>query len=325
MAIYAVGNASRFQKFLLKQPSLQQEAQQRDRGTPASEHPRKGSSIRAVSAPSLAPKSGLGFPERLESCIACHGSASFRANRRLFRLLADVEASITTRAASNVTGVSIGGDRGGDAGQISHSFVERGIGLLIELACSCSSVLSNACCESRAYYIGVHDSLEKVSVQERVISLVDEAMMKMRAPASKVSVQERVISLVDEAMMKMRAPASDQKNQREASGGHYLFRHVHVSLPCTGGSPLQNFSGGKFVKEHEKIFFSLLGAAEKILGRLLKQKFTASFELPKSNRYWSHPKVVKAVQAWFPFRAVVHACAMGIEGVPGIEVAAARG
>eukprot|EP00435_Cladocopium_sp_Y103_P045835 s1599_g13.t1 len=247
---------------------------------------------------------------RRQTELALTGSVSGR--------IADyfVFLQVSARAASSVTGVSIGGDRGGDAGQVSHSFVERGIGLLIELACSCSSVLSNACCESRACYIGVHDSLEKVSVQERVISLVDEAMMKMRAPASKVSVQERVISLVDEAMMKMRAPASDQKNQREASP----FLHVHVSLPCTGGSPLQNFSGGKFVKEHEKIFFSLVDAVEKILSRLLKQKFTASFELPNSNRYWSHPKVVRAVQAWFPSRAVVHACAMGIEGVPGLPI-----
>ena len=99
-----------------------------------------------------------------------------------------------------------------------------------------------------------------------------------------------------------------------------LFLHVHVSLPCTGGSPLQNFSGGKFVKEHEKVFFMLLDAMEKVLSRLLKQEFTVSFELPNSNRYWSHPKLARVAESWFQFRSVVHACAMGIEGVPGLPI-----
>ena len=125
-----------------------------------------------------------------------------------------------------------------------------------------------------------------------------------------------MISLVDEAKRMTIASACDQK----APETYSPFLHVHVSLPCTGGSPLQNFSGGKSVKEHEKVFFSLLDAVEKILSRLQKQTFTVSFELPNTNRYWSHPKLVRAVQAWFPFRAVVHACAMGIEGVPGLPI-----
>ena len=168
----------------------------------------------------------------------------------------------------------------------------------MELACSQSSVLAKACQESRASYIGVHDHLEKVSVQDRVISLVDEALKMMTTLASR----ER------------------QLNREAKDQALRLFLHVHVSLPCTGGFPLQNFSGGKFVKEYEKVFFVLLDAMEKVLSRLLKQELTVSFELPNSNRYWSHPKLARVAGSWFQFRSVVHACAMGIEGVPGLPI-----
>ena len=250
-------------------------------GSPARSTPKSTSAV-AVSA--------VGLPERLVSCIACHGTGTLpmRQNRRLYRLLSNNPPSVTARSAA----AAVGEPAAADPGPISHVFVERGVGTLVELACGFSSVLSSACFESRACYIGVHDNLEKVSIQDRVISLVDEA--KRMTIAS----------------------ACDQK----APETYSPFLHVHVSLPCTGGSPLQNFSGGKSVKEHEKVFFSLLDAVEKILSRLQKQTFTVSFELPNTNRYWSHPKLVRAVQAWFPFRAVVHACAMGIEGVPGLPI-----
>ena len=105
-------------------------------------------------------------------------------------------------------------------------------------------------------------------------------------------------------------------------GEVHLFCHVHMSLPCTGGSPLQNFSGGKRVPEHERKFFELLAACEKLLDRLVERhpELSMSFELPNSNRYWTHPKLQAFVQARIPFRSVVHACAMGIEGLPGLPI-----
>ena len=98
-----------------------------------------------------------------------------------------------------------------------------------------------------------------------------------------------MISLVDEALKMMTMSASRERQLKREAKDQALhpFLHVHVSLPCTGGSPLQNFSGGKFVREHEKIFFVLLDAVEKILSRLLKQQFAVSFELPNSNMYCS--------------------------------------
>ena len=247
----------------------------------------------APAEPSATP-TAVGLPARLEACIACHGSGTLpsRTNRRLFRLLTS-RPTASSAAPSAVAGVEVEGQN-----SVSHVFIERGIGLFVELACSHFSVLSKACQESRASYIGVHDHLEKVSVQDRVISLVDEALKMMTTSASR----ER------------------QLNREAKDQGLRLFLHVHVSLPCTGGSPLQNFSGGKFVKEHEKVFFMLLDAMEKVLSRLLKQEFTVSFELPNSNRYWSHPKLARVAESWFQFRSVVHACAMGIEGVPGLPI-----
>ena len=248
----------------------------------------------AVPAEASATPTAVGLPARLEACIACHGSGTLpsRTNRRLFRLLTS-RPTASSAAPSAVAGVEVEGQN-----SVSHVFIERGIGLFVELACSHFSVLSKACQESRASYIGVHDHLEKVSVQDRVISLVDEALKMMTTSASR----ER------------------QLNREAKDQGLRLFLHVHVSLPCTGGSPLQNFSGGKFVKEHEKVFFMLLDAMEKVLSRLLKQEFTVSFELPNSNRYWSHPKLARVAESWFQFRSVVHACAMGIEGVPGLPI-----
>ena len=169
--------------------------------------------------------------------------------------------------------------------------MKGGVGLLVELACSKASVLSAACAESRACYVGVHGNLEKVATQNHVADLVNQVMEDL----------------------KMTRSASDRE-----LGEVHLFCHVHMSLPCTGGSPLQNFSGAKRVPEHERKFLELLAACEKLLDRLVERhpELPMSFELPNSNRYWTHPKLQAFVQARIPFRSVVHACAMGIEGLP---------
>ena len=79
-------------------------------------------------------------------------------------------------------------------------------------------------------------------------------------------------------------------------------------------------SGGKRIPEHEKKFFEFLPACEKLLNKLEKHEVSISFELLNSNRYWTHPKLQAFVQARAPFRSVVHACAMGIEGLPGLPI-----
>ena len=246
--------------------------------------------------------SGRPPQRRMEACIACHGSGELpmRANRRLFRLLTSSTASAATANAAARGGATasvlsaISGSSSSEA-DVTHFKSERGVGLFVELACSKASVLSAACAESRACYVGVHGNLEKIATQNHVADLVNQVMEEL----------------------KMTRSASDRE-----LGEVHLFCHVHMSLPCTGGSPLQNFSGGKRVPEHERKFFELLAACDKLLDRLVERhpELSMSFELPNSNRYWTHPKLQAFVQARIPFRSVVHACAMGIEGLPGLPI-----
>ena len=62
---------------------------------------------------------------------------------------------------------------------MTYFMSERGVGLFIEQACNKASVLSAACVESRACYIGVHGNLEKVSTQNQVADLVNQVMQKL--------------------------------------------------------------------------------------------------------------------------------------------------
>ena len=173
---------------------------------------------------------------------------------------------------------------------MTYFMSERGVGLFIEQACNKASVLSAACVESRARYIGVHGNLEKVATENHVADLVNQVMKDLTMTRS---VSDRELGEV------------------------HLVCHAHMSLPCTGRSPLPIFSGGMRIPEHEKKFFELLSACEKLLNKLEKHDISISFEFPNSSKYWTHPRLQAFVQARAPFRSVVHACAMGIEGLLG--------
>ena len=66
--------------------------------------------------------------------------------------------------------------------------------------------------------------------------------------------------------------------------------------------------------------FLSLSVCEMLLQKLEKHNVPISFELPNSNRYWTHPRLSAFVQARAPFTSVVRACAMGIEGIPGLPI-----
>ena len=87
--------------------------------------------------------------------------------------------------------------------------------------------------------------------------------------------------------------------------------HAQVDLRFQVESAFQNM---------RRSFSNLLSACEKLLNKLEKHEVSISFELPNSNRYWTHPRLQAFVQARVPFRSVVHACAMGIEGIPGLPI-----
>ena len=61
------------------------------------------------------------------------------------------------------------------------------------------------------------------------------------------------------------------------------FSYIHISLPCTGGSSLQNLSDNEALKsEHAEKFFALLAQCKPIL----KLCSLWTFELPKRSTYW---------------------------------------
>ena len=147
--------------------------------------------------------------------------------------------------------------------------------------------------ESRACYVGVHGNLEKVATQNHVVDLVNQVMEDL----------------------KMTRSASDRELRGTfvLSRSHVIAMHRWISIA--------EFFGGKAVPEHERKFFELLAACEKLLDIVERHpELSMSFELPNSNRYWTHWKLQVFVQARIPFRSVVHACAMGIEGLPGLPI-----
>ena len=85
---------------------------------------------------------------------------------------------------------------------------------------------------------GVHGNLEKVATENHVGDLVNKVMKDLTMTRS---VSDRELGEV------------------------HLVCHAHMSLPCTGRSALPFFSGGKRIPEHEKKFFELLSACEKLL------------------------------------------------------------
>ena len=112
---------------------------------------------------------------------------------------------------------------------MTYFMSEREVGLFIEQACNKASVLSAACVESRARYIGIHGNLEKVATENHVADLVNQVMKDLTMTRS---VSDRELGEV------------------------HLVCHAHMSLPCTGRSPLPIFSGGSAFQNMRRSFLS---------------------------------------------------------------------
>ena len=142
-------------------------------------------------------------------------------------------------------------------------------------------------------------------------------------------------------------------------GEVHLFCHVHMSLPCTGerdrtNAPLPTLDQ-RLIQSWERCICSVTftchyRAQVDLHCRIFRvgkesQSMSESFsnfqllvkscwigqqkdipsclcllncQIPTGN--WTHPKLQAFVQARIPFRSVVHACAMGIEGLPGLPI-----
>ena len=78
--------------------------------------------------------------------------------------------------------------------------------------------------------------------------------------------------------------------------------HVHVSLPCTGGSPLLNSCITQVREQHTKDFKELLGCLDGYFDafRQCDPNMTSTLELPHNNRYW-HLCEIKEYRSRFGF------------------------
>ena len=84
--------------------------------------------------------------------------------------------------------------------------------------------------------------------------------------------------------------------------------YVHVSSPCTSGSPLRNFSRDDSISKADVVWFDVF---PKVAG-YLKLGDHSSFELPWRNAIWNHVMTKRTLtDAKHVHEAGVHLCATG--------------
>ena len=126
--------------------------------------------------------------------------------------------------------------------------------IVVELCCSGDSEMKQASRKIGSFYIGVHARMQCADVCQEVVKLLRVASSSMTYKGKK----------------------------KDCSV------HVHVSLPCTGGSPLLNFCTNQVREQHTADFKELLGCLDAYFDACRKydSKVTITFELPHNNRYW---------------------------------------
>ena len=157
--------------------------------------------------------------------------------------------------------------------------------LILELACGVDSVIQNASREFGSSYIGIHAGLELLSTQRQAYKF-----LKSFAEGSSGS-------------------ADSQK-----------LIQVHISLPCTGGSPLLDLSK-KDRKPAQDAYFRLLDHCKRSVSYIKGMSNVCSavtLELPKLNRFWSDERLKKFLTDHDMQKfADCAACAMGLETSQG--------
>ena len=157
--------------------------------------------------------------------------------------------------------------------------------LILELACGVDSVIQNASREFGSSYIGIHAGLELPSTQRQAYKF-----LKSFAEGSSGS-------------------ADSQK-----------LIQVHISLPCTGGSPLLDLSR-KDRKPAQDAYFRLLDHCKRYVSYIKGMsnvRSAVTLELPKTNRFWSDERLKKFLTDNDMQKfADCAACAMGLETSQG--------
>ena len=159
---------------------------------------------------------------------------------------------------------------------------------IVELCCNRFSELSRATKVLGCSYLGIHDQLEVPSTCQQVLKTLRLAIAK------------------------------GKKVQGEKIGRIYC----HCSLPCTGGSPLLNFSDASIRERHQAKFLELLSCLTEYWEgiRQIDPQSLFSFELPHQNRYWKLAEMRNLRTQWgLDFYGIVSGCRTGLmtdKGVP---------
>lgn len=96
-----------------------------------------------------------------------------------------------------------------------------------------------------------------------------------------------------------------------------LWIHVHVSTPCTLGSPLRNFGGEKDDQELRDEWRQIMTHAS----GYLKKGESRSFELPAHNSIWRYPETQKVLfDCGLKFASDVLLCQTGVVGKNGLPI-----
>ena len=280
------------------------------------------SSVHWSQAPVISPLTPTPPPahvgSEMEVCVACQGSGllNSQVNLRLFRLIgtgqlrlagqtAQVAPATPAPAAANPTGPGNGTEVSPSLSENSGRsrtptcsgvcsvtedgsmtmFDSGGNLLILELACGVDSVIQNASREFGSSYIGIHAGLELLSTQRQAYKF-----LKSFAEGSSGS-------------------ADSQK-----------LIQVHISLPCTGGSPLLDLSK-KDRKPAQDAYFRLLDHCKRYVSYIKGMSNVCSavtLELPKWNRFWSDERLKKFLTDHDMQKfADCAACAMGLETSQG--------
>ena len=160
-----------------------------------------------------------------------------------------------------------------------------------KLACGVDSVIQNASREFGSSYIGIHAGLELLPTQRQAYKFL--------------------------------------KNFAEGSSGSadsQKLIQVHISLPCTGGSPLLDLSK-KDRKPAQDAYFRLLDHCKRYVSYakgMSNVRSAVTLELPKTNRFWSDERLKKFLTDHDMQKfADCAACAMGLvtsQGQPIVKV-----
>ena len=160
---------------------------------------------------------------------------------------------------------------------------------VVELCCNRFSELSRAAKVLGCSYLGIHDQLEVPSTCQEVLKTLRLAI------------------------------AGGKKVEGKKVGRVYC----HCSLPCTGGSPLLNFSDASIRERHQAKFLELLSCLTEYWEgiRRIDPQSLFSFELPHQNRYWKLADMRNFRTQWgLDFYGVVSGCRAGLMTDKGIPI-----